>query len=229
LVRTSEQLRQTRDAHAAANAKLRAAETAAAERERWFQDELAQRVDALAGSAIDRAHSLDAELTELRAGFLTVKEAIGERLKLASAALNDALELDQTLASELACPACLADLQRPLLLAPCGHTFCAPCVERWRREAPRGEFACPTCVELADQDAGETAVAFPNLVVEGLNHRVRLKQQEVSRVRNALRRQQAQGEDLIAEISSRMAASADSGTSSALLHGRRRGDVQATT
>ena len=184
-------------------AELTAAAHAAAEREAWFGGEIDRRVRQMAGDAQERAARLEHELTELRERFALAKAAIGERLALATSTLADAVRLDEGLATELACPSCLAQLSQPILLAPCGHTFCADCVERWRREATRGEFCCPTCSdaeESARGQAGETAVPFRNALVEGLNDRVRAKQLELGRVRNVLRKQQAKCDELLGKL-----------------------------
>ncbi|KAJ1619727.1 hypothetical protein T492DRAFT_915758, partial [Pavlovales sp. CCMP2436] len=91
------------------------------------------------------------------------------------------MRLDDGLASELSCPSCLSELddssRRPMLLAPCGHTFCADCVERWRRDGVRGDFACPTCAEENPGREAEASVPFRNTLVESLCDRMRAKQQ----------------------------------------------------
>lgn len=136
----------------------------------------------------ERERALAAELDEERRKLNLVRGAVGERLSLASAAVEDALGLGDALATELVCPNCLGDLVEPQLLTPCGHSFCGACVDQLRTRTPRGEIACPTCLEEGTL-ASSAVVAFPNYAVEAIYTRISAKRLEASKLRNVLRRQ----------------------------------------
>ncbi|MBF0209134.1 MAG: protein kinase [Oligoflexia bacterium] len=48
---------------------------------------------------------------------------------------------DQQLNDDLACPIHLAPFENPVVLMPCGHTFCHDCIEDWLRH----HNTCPIC------------------------------------------------------------------------------------